>query len=128
MDFAHSAKAADYIQRVGDFIRTEIEPVEPEYLRTLHAQDNPYVVLPVIEELKAKARGRGLWNLFLPAGGGPSAPLPPAGGRGSEASIRIGQIWNDIKASAPPFNADRARELIGKAVLGIDPNETPRWL
>jgi acyl-CoA dehydrogenase len=66
MDFAHSAKAQDYIQRVGDFIRTEIEPIEPEYHRTLHAQANPYVVLPVIEELKAKARGQGLWNLFLP--------------------------------------------------------------
>ena len=59
MDFAHSVKAADYIQRVGDFIRTEIEPVEPEFHRTLHAQPNPYVVLPVIEELKAKARSLG---------------------------------------------------------------------
>jgi acyl-CoA dehydrogenase len=66
MDFAHSAKAADYIQRVGDFIRTEIEPVEPEYQRTLHGLDNPYVVLPIMEELKAKAREQGLWNLFLP--------------------------------------------------------------
>jgi hypothetical protein len=50
------------------------------------------------------------------------------GASGSEVSTRIGQIWNDIKASAPPFNADLARELIGKAALGIDPNETPRWL
>ena len=66
MDFAYSPKAQDYIERVGDFIRTEIEPVEPEYHRTLHAQPNPYVVLPVITELKAKARERGLWNLFLP--------------------------------------------------------------
>jgi acyl-CoA dehydrogenase len=66
MDFAHSPKAADYLERVGDFIRTEIDPVEPEYHRTLHAQENPYVVLPIIEELKAKARERGLWNLFLP--------------------------------------------------------------
>jgi acyl-CoA dehydrogenase len=66
MDFAHSAKAQDYIRRVGDFIRTEIEPIEPEYHHTLHAQDNPYVVLPIIEELKAKARGQRLWNLFLP--------------------------------------------------------------
>jgi alkylation response protein AidB-like acyl-CoA dehydrogenase len=37
----------------------------------------------------------------------------------------IGEIWRDIKV---PFDADRARELIGKAALGIDPNETPRWL
>ena len=66
MDFSHSAKAADYLQRVSDFIRTEIEPVEPEYLRTLRDRDDPWVVLPVVEELKAKAREQGLWNLFLP--------------------------------------------------------------
>ncbi|MGH3861223.1 acyl-CoA dehydrogenase family protein [Actinokineospora sp.] len=65
MDFAHSAKAADYLARVGDFIRTEIEPVEADYHRELAALDDPWVVLPVIEELKAKAREAGLWNLFL---------------------------------------------------------------
>ncbi|SDD50953.1 acyl-CoA dehydrogenase family protein [Actinokineospora iranica] len=66
MDFAHSAKAADYIARVGEFIRTEIDPVEPGYHRDLAALSDPWVVLPVIEELKAKARAQGLWNLFLP--------------------------------------------------------------
>jgi acyl-CoA dehydrogenase len=65
VDFAHSAKAADYLARVGDFIRTEIEPVEADYHRELAAMDDPWVVLPVIEELKAKAREAGLWNLFL---------------------------------------------------------------
>jgi acyl-CoA dehydrogenase len=67
MEFAHSAKSAAYVQRVGDFIRTEIEPVEAEYLRAVHAQaEHPYTAPPVMEELKAKARERGLWNLFLP--------------------------------------------------------------
>jgi acyl-CoA dehydrogenase len=66
VDFAPSAKAADYLQRVDQFIRTEIDPVEPEYHSALSTQDNPYVMLPVIEELKAKAREQGLWNLFLP--------------------------------------------------------------
>jgi acyl-CoA dehydrogenase len=66
VDFSHSATAADYLGRVSDFVRTEIEPVEPEYHRALHGGDNPWRVLPVIEELKEKARARGLWNLFLP--------------------------------------------------------------
>ncbi len=66
MDFSHSAMAADYLRRVSDFVRTEIEPAEPEYHRALHAGDNPWTVLPVVEELKAKARDQGLWNLFLP--------------------------------------------------------------
>ena len=66
MDFSHSAGAADYLRRVGDFVRTEIEPVEADYHRTLRAASDPWVVLPVVEELKAKARAQGLWNLFLP--------------------------------------------------------------
>lgn len=66
MDFSHSAMAADYLRRVSDFVRTEIEPVEAEYHRALLASENPWTVLPVVEELKAKARDQGLWNLFLP--------------------------------------------------------------
>lgn len=66
MDFAASPRAAEYHGRVADFIAKEIEPVEEEYLRTLRGLDNPWVVLPVIEELKAKAREQGLWNFFLP--------------------------------------------------------------
>ncbi|HEY7592159.1 MAG TPA: acyl-CoA dehydrogenase family protein [Actinophytocola sp.] len=66
MDFSHSATAAGYLRRVSDFVRTEIEPVEADYHRTLRAASDPWVVLPVVEELKAKAREQGLWNLFLP--------------------------------------------------------------
>ncbi len=66
MDFSHSAEAADYLRRVGDFIRAEIEPVEADYHRALRAASDPWVVPPVISELKAKARAQGLWNLFLP--------------------------------------------------------------
>ena len=66
MDFAHSARATEYLDRVGEFIATEIDPVEPDYHRELASLDDPWVVLPVIEELKAKARAKGLWNLFLP--------------------------------------------------------------
>lgn len=66
MDFDHSPKAQEYIKRVSDFMKTEIEPVEEDYLRELHSLDNKWVVLPIIEELKAKAKAAGLWNLFFP--------------------------------------------------------------
>ncbi|MFI9507850.1 acyl-CoA dehydrogenase family protein [Nocardia sp. NPDC052566] len=66
MDFAASARAAEYHGKVADFIGKEIEPVEAEYLRTLRGLDDPWVVLPIVEELKAKARAQGLWNFFLP--------------------------------------------------------------
>lgn len=66
MDFALSPSTADYHRRIAGFIAAEIEPVEQDYLRTLHGLENPWVVLPVIEQLKARAREQGLWNLFLP--------------------------------------------------------------
>jgi acyl-CoA dehydrogenase len=66
VDFSHTARAADYLRRVTDFVRTEIEPIEGDYHRTLRAASDPWVVPPVIERLKAKAREQGLWNLFLP--------------------------------------------------------------
>ncbi|MEJ7832951.1 MAG: acyl-CoA dehydrogenase family protein [Nocardioides sp.] len=69
MDFSPSPRAADLTSRVQDFVTTEIEPVEPAYHADLAEQrrtGDPWQPLPVIEELKAKARERGLWNLFLP--------------------------------------------------------------
>src|SRR3954453_14437284 len=69
MDFAPSARAADLTARVADFMATEITPVEADYHRDLaeaRRTGDPWTPLPVIAELKAKARALGLWNLFLP--------------------------------------------------------------
>ncbi|WP_134740445.1 acyl-CoA dehydrogenase family protein [Nocardioides sp. 503] len=69
MDFSPSPRAADLTARVQDFIRTEIEPAEEGYHRDLaqaRLTGDPWQPLPLIEELKTKARERGLWNLFLP--------------------------------------------------------------
>jgi acyl-CoA dehydrogenase len=69
MDFAPSARAADLTGRVAEFMAAEITPVEPAYHRDLaeaRRTGDPWKPLPVLAELKAKARTLGLWNLFLP--------------------------------------------------------------
>jgi len=69
MDFAPSARAADLTARVAEFMATEVTPVEPAYHRDLAEErrtGDPWTPLPVLAELQAKARSRGLWNLFLP--------------------------------------------------------------
>ncbi len=69
MDFAPSSRAADLTARVADFMATEITPVEGDYHRDLaeaRRTGDPWKPLPVLDELKQKARSRGLWNLFLP--------------------------------------------------------------
>ncbi len=66
MDFSHSAKASDYLERARRFINEEIHPREQAYHHELQGLNDRWVVLPIIEELKQKARDAGLWNLFLP--------------------------------------------------------------
>ncbi len=72
MDFSLSPRAADLTARVRAFIDAEIAPVEGEVFRDIAARrargEDPWPPHPVFEELKAKARAQGLWNLFLPAG------------------------------------------------------------
>ncbi len=67
MDFALSAKAEDYRGRLQDFMDTRVIPAEEayeQYRRDKGPED--HTLPPVVEELKAEARERGLWNLFLP--------------------------------------------------------------
>lgn len=66
MDFEISAAGKDTYERLKKFMRDEVLPVEDEYFATLRSLENRWVVLPIIDELKAKARAQGLWNLFLP--------------------------------------------------------------
>ena len=69
MDFDLSPKAADATERMRQFMDEEVFPAETEwaaYLREHGAHEHP----PVMEDLKASARTRGLWNLFHPDFGG----------------------------------------------------------
>jgi acyl-CoA dehydrogenase len=66
MDFQHSPRTQELLERLTAFQEREIEPREEPYHRELLSQTDPWVVLGVIEELKAKAKQEGLWNLFLP--------------------------------------------------------------
>lgn len=73
MDFAPSARAEELAGLVQDFIETEIEPIEAEYFAEIKRRREAgngenWREQPVMRELQSKARARGLWNLFLPAG------------------------------------------------------------
>jgi len=66
VDFTPSEKATDLARKLNRFMREEVEPIEPEWHRQMAALNDPWQLLPIIPELKAKARAAGLWNLFLP--------------------------------------------------------------
>jgi acyl-CoA dehydrogenase len=71
MDFAMSAKAQDYHKRLTAFMTEFVFPAEKAYdAYRLEKGPDDHTVPPVIEELKKRAKDRGLWNLFLPAASG----------------------------------------------------------
>ncbi|MDT0200457.1 acyl-CoA dehydrogenase family protein [Nocardioides sp. AE5] len=65
MDFALSARAQETSEEMWDFMRSHVFPAEPVWAAYL-AEHGEHSTPPVIEELKAEAKRRGLWNLFLP--------------------------------------------------------------
>lgn len=65
MDFAYSPKVRELQQRLLDFMAAHIYPNEHLYHQQIDAGDR-WQPVPIIEELKPRARAAGLWNLFLP--------------------------------------------------------------
>jgi len=65
MVFDISDKAKDLQERLQAFMDEYIYPNEPAYFRQLNEGDR-WKIIPLIEELKEKAKSKDLWNLFLP--------------------------------------------------------------
>jgi acyl-CoA dehydrogenase len=99
MDFKPSARCLEFKERLSTFMDEHVYPAEAVYERQLNkprgagGTDAISSQPPVMEELKARARGAGLWNMFLPdpdhgAGlsNGEYAPLAEMLGRSHIAS------------------------------------------
>ena len=65
MELGISSAVEEIVARSTAFLEQEVLPVEARY-QAEKADVGPWDTPPVIEELKAKARESGLWNLFLP--------------------------------------------------------------
>jgi acyl-CoA dehydrogenase len=66
MDFEPSARCVEYKERLSAFMDEHVYPAEPSYEQEVRESGDPHHQPQVIEELKALARERGLWNMFLP--------------------------------------------------------------
>ncbi len=64
MDFAYSDRCEGLREELLAFMDEHIYPAEPD--ADAFWQTEPLEAPPAMEELKKEARGRGLWNLFLP--------------------------------------------------------------
>ena len=121
MDFAHSPRAADLLERLQAFMDERVFPAEAEY--DAYRREKGYgdhTLPPVVEELKAEARDRGLWNLFLPDESGLSvleyAPLAELTGW----SVNIAP--EALNCSAPDTGNMEVLHMFGSA------EQKERWL
>ena len=66
MQFEHSEKVQELIQKVDQFLTDNLYPVEDEIQEYIDNASDRWTIPPLLEELKAKAKSEGLWNFFLP--------------------------------------------------------------
>jgi len=66
--YQFSEKSRHYQAQLKAFMDEHIYPNEHAYEEQLAASENRFAALPLMDELKAKAREAGLWNLFIPPG------------------------------------------------------------
>jgi len=119
MEFRHSDRALHWQERVKRFLDDHVVPREEEY--RAQVRENPRRQPPAMEEMKAKAREAGLWNMFLPGDHGAGltnleyAPLAELMGR---------HLW-----SAEVFNCN-APDTGNMEVLHMYGNEAQqaKWL
>jgi len=118
---APSARALELYDAMVAFMREEVLPAEASYDAFRHAAaPGDHTVPPVVEELKVKARERGLWNLFLPAESGLSqleyAPIAELSGWSVELAPEA------INCQAPDTGNMELLHLLGT------PEQQEQWL
>ena len=123
MDFEPSAQAKDYITRLTDFMDAHVYPAEPVYaeqLAGLEEEGRGHELPPIVQTLKAQARERGLWNLFLPDESGLSvtdyAPLAEISGRSPHLAPEV------LNCSAPDTGNMEVLHMFGT------PEQKQQWL
>jgi acyl-CoA dehydrogenase len=124
MDFAFDAKTEQLQAELVDFMVNQVHPAEPVFAEQLAALDNQWAwsTLPVLGELRERARSRGLWNLFLPGEHGAGltnlqyAPLAEITGRSPELAPSA------LNCSAPDTGNMEVLAHFGT------PEQKKRWL
>ena len=66
MEFEYSDQTKEVCARVEDFMDRYVYPNEQKYYDQLDEGGDRWKVVPILEEVKQKAKDEGLWNYFLP--------------------------------------------------------------
>jgi acyl-CoA dehydrogenase len=106
MDFDYSTKTKELQARLQKFMDDHVYPNEATYKKQLQANTDAgkrWSPLPVIEELKGKAKKADLWNLFLPVDTAEASGYQGAGLTNQEYAP-LAEIMGRVPWSSEVFN------------------------
>ena len=130
MNFTMTDKQTHWRDRVVAFMDQHIDPAVPVFNAQMAAfGSNRWQVVPIVEELKAKAKPAGLWNLFLPVDSLPEdSPWRGAGLTNLEYAVcaeemgKVGFASEAFNCSAPDTGNMEVLARYGT------PAQQARWL
>lgn len=96
-------KTALLKQQLLEFMEQEIYPHEQTYAEQLHNAHDRFAPLPIMDELKEKAKKAGLWNLFVPP---EHAKYSPCGGLHFAEYAELAEIMGRVVWAAEVFNCN----------------------
>jgi len=98
MDFEYSAKTKELQKKLIAFMGEHIYPNEHKYAAHVKSEKR-WEPVPIIEELKPRAKAAGLWNLFLP-----KSERVPGGGLSNLDYAPLCEIMGRVSWSPEVFN------------------------
>ncbi|WP_378174697.1 acyl-CoA dehydrogenase family protein [Aquimarina sp. SS2-1] len=124
MNFEYSEKIIELQQKLTAFFEEHILPVEEEVNTFIYNPVNRWKPWPGMEDLKAKAKAAGLWNLFLPKSYGDLSP-----GLTNLEYAPLAEIMGRILWSSEIFNCS-APDTGNMEVLAKygSPEQQQQWL
>ena len=130
MNFTLSDNQIYWRDRVKAFMDAHVYPAVPVFDAQMEAfGTNRWQVVPIVEELKAKAKAAGLWNLFLPKDSLPEdSPYKGAGLTNLEYAVCAEEMGR-VKFASEVFNcsAPDTGNMEVLARYASDANKA-RWL
>lgn len=103
MHFDYSPKTKEYMERVDAFMQAHVFPNEETY-EAQHAEIGRWAVPPILEEIKAKAKAEGLWNLFLPPNAEHDTPEYQGAGLTNAEYAPLSELMGRVEWGSEVFN------------------------
>jgi acyl-CoA dehydrogenase len=101
--YKFSDKSIAFQEQLAQFMEREIYSNEPAYEQQLNEATNRFAALPLMDELKEKAKAEGLWNLFVPPSHGEYSDF---GGLSNFDYAPLAELMGRVSWSPEVFNCN----------------------